>query len=534
MKRYVVSAVMMGALLAGTTLRAEAGLPEMFEAQIEKSWERAEAISSGLQSPPAQAGVFFSGRIHLQDREEAWASYQAIYRKTGEEIILQKLKTVPEWDGVEKLAGSTWRLWLAENRLRWIFLRDSVFGMLIIVLPVSVAAWSGLRQWGSRKGEEALPPSSRLSVIPDHPLDFRVRLSDPKETRLKIGPGAENYDLQGNGWRTNGNHGAPLHRQAVELGVLSPLVEKIISAFAASPDQPASLSDHLNIPGGLVEHTARTVDAMVRIAGDLPEKEKSLCYLMALSHDLGKLFAYRKEGDQWIDRKLPHDRISSLIVAGLPEFYSEMTPTHREALFLALRYYHNPEELPTAAPPLAYTLLELMHKADAASHEAEQQLGRQQVEGVKPYLWEAFLSALPKINVNRYKGGYPEGFTAGEIVFVLEHALRERTLDQLPQELQQRLPIRRPIGKLHPAWPVLVEVLKEKKVLIEGVEGRKANPSALFNITASGTTYKCVVALSSEALVSLASEAVERWRQCPPYEVQIAGGRHGGSIQRAE
>ncbi|NKE72830.1 HD domain-containing protein [Candidatus Manganitrophus noduliformans] len=508
MKQHLASAALAAVLLAGMTLRAEAGLPELFEAQIEKSRERTETISSGPQSPPAQAGAFFSGKIHLQHREAAWASYQAVYGNAGEEVILQKLKTVPEWDGVEKMAGSTWRLWLAENRLRWIFLRDSAFGMLMIVLPAGGAVWLGLRQWGNRKGGEALPSFSRLPVIPDHPLEFRVRLSDPKETRL--------------------------HRQAAELGVLSPLVEKILSAFAASPDHPASLSDHLNIPGGLIEHTARTVEAMVRIAEDHPEEGKRLCYLMALSHDLGKLFAYRKEGDRWIDRKLPHDRISALIVAGLPEFYSEMTPIHREALFLSLRYYHNPEELPTAAPPLAYTLLELMHKADAASHEAEQQLGREQVEGVKPYLWEAFLSALPKINVNRYKGGYPEGFTAGEIVFVLEHALRERTLDQLPQELQQRLPIRRPVGKLHPAWPVLVEMLKEKKVLIEEVEGRKANPSALFNITASGTTYKCVVALSSEALMSLAPEAVERWRQCPPYEVQIAGGRYGGSIQRAE
>lgn len=507
MKRYLASAALAVVLLAGTALRVEAGLPELFEAQIQKSRERAEAISR-FEWPPVKVGARLSRRIRLQGREEAVASYQAVYENVMKEVILQKLKTVPEWDGVEKLAGSTWRLWQAENRLRWVFLRDTTFGILMIVLPVSVAAWSGLRQWGNRKGKETLPSSSRLAVIPDHPLDFRVRLSDPKETRL--------------------------HRQAAELGFLSPLVEKILSAFAASPDQPASLSDHLNIPGGLIEHTARTVEAMIRIAEDLPKEEKKICYLMALSHDLGKLFAYRKEGDQWIDRKLPHDRISALIVAGLPEFYSELPPTHREALFLALRYYHNPEELPTAAPPLAYTLLELMHKADAASHEAEQQLGRQQVEGVKPYLWEAFLSALPKINVNRYKGGYPEGFTAGEIVFVLEHALRERTLDQLPQEMQQRLPIRRPIGKLHPAWPVLVEILKEKKVLIEGVEGRKANPSALFNITASGTTYKCVVALSSGALMSLAPEAVERWRQCPPYEVQIAGGRHGGSIQRAE
>jgi hypothetical protein len=179
------------------------------------------------------------------------------------------------------------------------------------------------------------------------------------------------------------------------------------------------------------------------------------------------------------------------------------------------------------APPMSYTLREIMHKADAIAYEQEKGLSHQQVAEVKPHLWEAFCSALPQLNINRYRGGYPEGFTGGEIVFVLEHALRERTLDQLPPELQQKLPIRRPSGKLHPAWPFLVEVLKEKHILVEHVQGRKTNPSALFNIRASGTTYKCVVALSLDALATRFPEAVAQWTQCPPYEVQIAGGRYG-------
>ena len=57
------------------------------------------------------------------------------------------------------------------------------------------------------------------------------------------------------------------------------------------------------------------------------------------------------------------------------------------------------------------------------------------------------------------------------MVFVLEHALRERTLNQLSEELQQKLPIRRPSGRLHPAWPLLVDVLKEKNLLVERVYG---------------------------------------------------------------
>jgi hypothetical protein len=367
--------------------------------------------------------------------------------------------------------------------------------------------------WGKRKGKAVRPSSSKLAVTPDQPLDFQVRFTDPKETRLKIGPRAESY-------------GAPLYRQALELGFLSPLVEKILSAFAASPDQPASLSDHLNVQGGLIEHTARTVEAIVSITKDQSGGEKKLCYLMALCHDLGKLFAYRKERNEWVDRRLPHDRISALIVAGLPEFYTELSPTDREILLHALRYYHNPEELPTSAPPASYPLMEWMHQADAVASEQEKEISRQQVSGIKPYLWDAFLSALPEINVNRYQGGYPEGFTAGEIVFFLEHALRERTLDRLSEKQREKLPIRRPAGRLHPAWPLLVEILKEKGILVEEVAGKRSNPSALFNIVATGTTYKCVVALSTEALTALAPDVVGRWKQCTPYEIRIAGGRY--------
>lgn len=114
MKRYLASAALAVVLLAGTALRVEAGLPELFEAQIQKSRERAEAISR-FEWPPVKVGARLSRRIRLQGREEAVASYQAVYENVMKEVILQKLKTVPEWDGVEKLAGSTWRLWQAEN-----------------------------------------------------------------------------------------------------------------------------------------------------------------------------------------------------------------------------------------------------------------------------------------------------------------------------------------------------------------------------------------------------------------------------------
>ncbi|MFQ5779162.1 MAG: HD domain-containing protein [Nitrospiria bacterium] len=502
MRRTLTIALLL--FLAGTAGPAEAGPLARVDAKIEESSERAAALRRVLGWPPGRVGASLAGMLRLQGAGGAAAFHHTLYKNAMGELSSQRRRGAPEWDAALKLSGPVWKLWQAENGLRWIFFRDTALGVIVIGIGIVTVAWPLLSWWKRGVGKENDSDEVRslqLPVIPGRPIAFHVTSADSKGTQL--------------------------YEQAVEIGFLSPLVERILGCFAASPDHPASVSDHLNIPGGLIEHTARTVKAMARMAEGRIDDERWLCYLMALCHDLGKLFAYEKIAGSWIDRRLPHDRISSLIVAGMPELYTELHPPQRTALILAIRYYHNPEETPTIAPPLSYTLLELMHKADADAHEEEKGLARRQVEGVKPFLWEAFLSALPRINVNRCRGGYPEGFTAGEIVFVLEHALRERTLDQLPKEMQERLPIRRPTGRLHPAWPVLVEVLREKGILVEEVEGRRVNPSALFNITATGTTYKCVVPLRIGSLADLAPEAVKPWRDSLPYEVRIAGGRDG-------
>ncbi len=480
---------------------AHASFGDVVRSQVEESAQRAETLWQGTRWFPMHAGAAIAGVMSWKSASQAWGVYQTALDEATNG------KTVRNGDNGKKLntllgrARSTWKLWRAENGLRWIVLRDTALGLgaLSAALGVVGALWVA-RTGQHRTYFEHLPQTSRMLVTPNQPLEFSVPQADPRSTAL--------------------------FAQAEKLGFLSPLTEQIIACFAASPNHPASLADHLNVPGGLIEHTARTIEIMATLSQGRPDDERRLCLLMALGHDLGKVLAYENSDGGWIDRRLPHDRISGLMIASLPALYSEMGPAHREALLCALRYYHNPEEIPTSAPPLTSVLFELMHKADAIAHDQETSQSRQQVEGVKPYLWEAFCAAVPDLNINRHRGGYPEGFTSGEIVFVLEHALREKTLDRLPPPLKEKLPIRRPLGKLHPAWPLIVEVLREKGALIESVQDRKANPSALFNINASGVTYKCVAALSLPALEALAPEAVRSWTRCPPYDVKLTGARH--------
>lgn len=498
--RVVLAAITAMLAIAAVPTSVSASMDDVFCDQIEGSHQRALALRRTSEWFPIRAGAAVADSMSGESNSEAWRAYQSTLDAA---TTTSTIRNGHNGDGPHTVIGGArliWNLWAAENDLRWIVLRDSAlgFGALSAVLGV-VGAFVFGRALRHRTPSEHLPQTSRLVVTPDQPLDFFVPQADPRSTAL--------------------------YAQAEKLEFISPLTEQILACFAASPNHPASLADHLNVPGGLIEHTARTTEIMATLAQGRPDDERRLCLLMALAHDLGKLLAYEQSQGGWIDRRLPHDRISGLMVASLPGFYTEINPAHREALLCALRYYHNPEEIPTSAPPLTSVLFEVMHKADAIAHDQETSQSREQVEGVKPYLWEAFCAAVPDLNINRHRGGYPEGFTAEEIVFVLEHALREKTLDRLPQPLKEKLPIRRPLGKLHPAWPLLVEVLREHGVLAEAAQGRKANPSALFNINASGVTYKCVVALSIPVLQALAPEAVQTWTRCQPYEVKLTGAR---------
>ncbi len=482
-----------------------ASAPELFDHQIEESIRRTEAIEDAEEWFPARLGASITQAIGMKSSEEAWTAYQSLRMEIEGTRISKDSRNLSEPGPILEWATFLWQLWHAENQMRWLYLRDTSLGILLTGMGLALTPWLIIRRWRDQKGanqKQECPITARLPVLTNQPMEFLLPQADPRGTRL--------------------------YQQVREMGLLSALTEKIISSFASSPDHPASLHDHLNLPGGLMEHTIRTMTIMARIVEGQPEDERRLSLLMALCHDSGKLFAYSKVENRWVDRKLLHDRLSALMAASLPELYAELSPLHREALILALRFYHNPEDLPTSAPPLSHTLMERMHRADTIANEQENELSRAEAERVKPNLWEAFCAAIPKLNINRHLGGYPEGFTAGEVVFVLEHALREKTLDQLPEDLQKMLPIQRPSGRLHPAWPLLVEVLKEKGALIGEVSGRKANLSALFNITASGTAYKCVVSLSLDVLTHLAPEEVSRWRQCPPYEVKLSGGRDAG------
>lgn len=482
---------------------AQAGPAAYTNAQLAASGERTQSLLEGFDWLPARAGGAIAVRIGLKSKDEYVQAYLSAYQ----EAVRDLPEEGSEWKQIGAIAEALWIVWQAENGIRWAYLRDTALAIFLILTPGVGLLFAVMRALSTRPLEAPDKMKYKLPVTPDQPLDCIPPNADPKES--------------------------PLYGLLEKEGLLSPLIERVIALYAAFPEHPASIGDHGNAPGGLIEHVQRTFHAMLDLVKERPEKERKLYCLMALLHDVGKILAYQKEGEIWVDRRLFHDRLSAQIAPSLPELYRELERADRDALITALRYYHSPDEIPTSSAPLTEQLVNVMHQADAAAHDEEKEALQRQVDEIKPYLWEAFLAALPNLNINRINGGYPDGFTSEEIIFVLEHALREKTLDRLPEAAQKGLPIKRQTGRLHPAWPLLVEVLSERKILATTVDGKKANSSALFNITANGTTYKCVVALSRTTVEAVAGQVTGKWREYPSYEVKIAGGRHGEEEHRS-
>jgi hypothetical protein len=502
MRRVIVIgiSILWGAIPLGS---AQAGPAAYTQAQLVESGARAQALVEGFAWPPARVGGYLALKIGLKSKEEYIHAYLSAYQ----EAVRDLPEEGSEWKQIGAMAEDLWIVWQAENGIRWAYLRDTALAIFLILAPGAGLLFVVMRALASRAPEAPDKMKYKLAVTPDQPLDFILPQADPKQSSL--------YGL--------------LEKEEL----LSPLIERVIALYAAFPEHPASIGDHGNAPGGLIEHVQRTLIAMMNLVKERSKEERKLYCLMALLHDVGKIVAYQKEGELWDDRRLFHDRLSGQIAASLPELYRELERADRNALITALRYYHSPDEIPTSSAPLAEQLVNVMHQADAVAHEEEREALQRQVNEIKPYLWEAFLAALPHLNINRINGGYPDGFTSEGLVFVLEHALREKTLDRLPEAAQRGLPIKRQTGRLHPAWPLLVEVLSERKILVTAVDGKKANPSALFNITANGTTYKCVVALSRTAVEAVAGRVTGKWQEYLSYEVKIAGGRHGEEEQRS-
>lgn len=259
---------------------------------------------------------------------------------------------------------------------------------------------------------------------------------------------------------------------------------RILSAY---PDAAASASHHSSGPGGLIRHTAKTLELSREAISRLPDPKAGA--VAVLAHDLGK--AIVKEGS-------PHDIASADILTTLPELKEEFDRMTAAAIVLAVRHQHSPLEMPLNAPPLATRLLEAVKEADSAAAAEETKQAAAKIREMESEILRAFQATLREINVNRWQGGWPEGFTSDGYLFLFKEPLKEKLLKAAGS-------LEAPVFKgVDPVWNEVATLLESRGFLTGKIGEKKAREkSRLFTVKTSIGRAEAIAVPSQYVATSL-------------------------------
>jgi hypothetical protein len=231
---------------------------------------------------------------------------------------------------------------VARARLRLVLLVLRVGGLRWLeALAVGLAVRAGL----GRMAPPHRPPSPRRLDRPEMVADETHR------------------------WRRRRDSADPIEAALVGSGVPAALASEIARRFAEAPDWPGSLRGHDREPGGLRRHTLGVIEQMKEATASWSADARSAAAVVAATHDLGKLVAYRRVGpDRWIGMATtPHDTLSAILLAQCPAWPAFATAETRAAILQCLHAGHAPEGLPANAAPLARELFAALKRADGAA-----------------------------------------------------------------------------------------------------------------------------------------------------------------------
>lgn len=309
-------------------------------------------------------------------------------------------------------------------------------------------------------------------------------------------------------------------------------VQEILAAHRNWPADPAG--HHANVP--LYEHS-------IEVANKMREKVSDpLARLIGLSHDIGKLIAYRpdkKKQDTWITVAKTHDQMSSNIVRLVPEFKA-LSTDDRETLRTVLKYYHNPNSAPARTSQRARMLIQKLRFADSLTTYENQQRPKSLTgdDHVVAAVTEAILEVLPTLNINRTRpDAHADGFTgvAFDYVAVLEYPIRLGLASHIKDDkIVRALALRsdRARGQVHPASEVIVKALEKTGLLITSYEG--LTPTlARFTIVSGTQTYSDCYLLKRTAIEKLYPDVVAAWGDKPPYKLSVKGASRGANLPDA-
>ena len=323
-------------------------------------------------------------------------------------------------------------------------------------------------------------------------------------------------------------------KEGVEMTPLKRLYIAVYGMLKAHPDVPASIGGH-HADAPLFEHSLSVSKKVQSYYQDRGRREP-LATIAGLAHDLDKLLAYKQSGDQWVKNvsATHHNKYAAYIVSTQPEF-RELAEDDRNTLVLALRYYHDPENLPIGASNRTEALIQALRMCDGFAIKEEkaagvQKLDEEQLESIE----KALLDTISELNINGYlsKNGHAGGWTTPALEYVITpmSTVLELMGKHLSADLNRKLQLDHETRTFkHPAVKLVSERLQKLGLLMITYKTYSSD-IGLYDCRIGTARFTSVLMLGKQELEKLLPGLQEKWGTAA-YRIRIIKGTGDNSVQ---
>lgn len=308
----------------------------------------------------------------------------------------------------------------------------------------------------------------------------------------------------------------------------------IYEMLKAHPDVPASIGGH-HADAPLFQHSLTVAEKMQAYYKERGRYEP-LAPIAGLAHDLDKLLAYKRSGDKWVKNvsATHHNKYAAYIVITQPE-WRELPEDDRNTLVLALRYYHDPENLPIGASNRTEALILALRMCDGYAIREEKKSGVQtlnddQLEAIE----KALLDTISELNINGYlsKNGHAGGWTTPALEYVITpmSTVLELLGKHLPAELNRKLQLDHETRTFkHPAAKLISERLNKLGMLMTTYK-TLSSEMGLYDCRIGTARFTSVLMLNKDELETLLPGLNEKWGAAA-YRIRIVKPTEDNSVQ---
>lgn len=319
--------------------------------------------------------------------------------------------------------------------------------------------------------------------------------------------------------------------------VLSPHKKLYLSIYAmlkAHSDVPASVGGH-HADAPLFEHSQSVSKKVVSFFAERGKREP-LAAIAGLAHDLDKLLAYKKKEDSWVKNvdATHHNKYAAYIVSTQPVFH-ELPEEDRNTLVLALRYYHDPDNLPIGASSRIEALILALRMCDGYAIQEEKAAGidsltEEHIEAID----KALLDTISELNINCYlsKNDHAGGWTTPALEYVITpmSTVLEQMGKHLSVDLNRKLQLDHETRNFkHPAAELVRDRLDRFALLMKSYKSFTSD-SGLYDCRIGSSRFRAVLMLQKSVLDNLLPGLSAKW-DTSIYRIRITSATDDNSTQ---